>query len=446
MKPAVKIFSLLSTLVSATESDIWITEVLPATGQIEVTNVSDEVTILERDLSFCHRFNYATRIPTGTEFAAGESRIFTVNFANPDSSDLWLYNSRSFGNAASILTGLQWNTSSNIGRSNLASSVGRWNGGTASAPAPAAGQSIQLTGDDPFSSESWTVGTPNLGIFGEEAELEPELEPVSLSIQRDGANLILNWQGGAPPYQIQVSDDLTNGFIPLEGFTNELTTTIPFSGDRQFYRIVSMAALPQTARFRVTFSSLWSQLTFNTTPTNPTLGDLIGSTHNDQVSFWAPGENASNGVTLLASTGSAAQLTAEVGLSIANELANQFIAGPGVDQELGTSTFEITVDRDFPLLTLTSRLNDSPDWFTGVQNLNLIGDNQDFIGRMEIMLMPWDAGIDSGLAFGGPAFPTIPQAPVENLTDTAAFLPSFFIGIQSEPIPIGALILERIIE
>ena len=446
MKPAVKIFSLLSTLASATEADIWITEVLPATGQIEVTNVSEEVTILERELIFCHRFNYGTSIPAGTEFAAGESLIFTVNFSNPDSSDLWLYNARSFGSAAAILTGLQWNTTSIIGRSALASTAGRWNGGTASAPAPAAGQSIQLTGDDPFSSESWTVGTPNLGVFGEVAEPEPEVEPVSLSIQREGTDLILNWQGGIPPYQIQVSDDLASGFQPLEGFTNELTATIPLSGERQFYRVVSMAMLPQTARFRVTFSSLWSGLSFNNTPANPTLGDLIGSTHNDQVSFWAPGENASDGVALLASTGSTAQLSVEVGLSIANELANQFIAGPGVDQELGTSTFEITVDRDFPLLTLTSRLNESPDWFTGVQNLNLIGDNQNFLDRIEIMLMPWDAGFDSGLAFGGPAFPTVPQAPVESLTDNPAFLPSIFLGIQSEPIPIGALIIERIIE
>ena len=131
---------------------------------------------------------------------------------------------------------------------------------------------------------------------------------------------------------------------------------------------------------------------------------------------------------------------------MANGLANQFIAGAGVDQELGTSTFEITADRDFPLLTLTSRLNDSPDWFTGVQNLNLIGDNQNFLDRIEIMLMPWDAGVDSGFTLGGPVLPTVPQAPVESLTDNAAFLPSIFLGIQSEPIPIGALIIERIIE
>lgn len=440
MKAAVKFLTLLPLAAQADEADLWITEVLPSTGQIEVTNTGEAFTTT-RALPFCHDFNYATNIPSGTDFAAGESRIYTVTFANPSASDLWLYRPGSFGNGANIISGLQWNTTVNIGRSNLASTVNLWNGGTESAPAPAANQSIQLTGPNPFSAENWTVGEPNLGSFG----ITEELAPVALSLSRSADQLTLTWTGGAPPYQVQVSDDLM-GFDPIGGFTDELSVTLPFEGDRRFYQVISMAMLPQTARYRVTYASLWSGLTFVNVPSAPTLGDLIGTTHNDQISFWAPDENASNGVTSLADTGSSTLLTSEVGIAIANNLANQFIAGPGIDQELDTSSFEITVDRDFPLLSLVSRLNDSPDWFTGVQNLNLIGEDQDFRDRIEIMLMPWDAGIDSGSSFGTENEPTAPRATVSNLTNSPAFRPSLFLGVQSEPIPVAGLIIERIVE
>jgi len=339
-------------------------------------------------------------------------------------------------------SGLQWNTTSNIGRSSLASTVNLWNGGSSAAPAPAAGQSIQLTGDNPFSSENWTVGEPNLGTFREAPE--PDAAP-AISVQSDGDNLIINWQGGVPPYQLQSSNDLRD-FTDLGEITTELTATVPITGDRQFFRVLSMAQPPQTARYRVTFSSLWSGLTFNSVPAEPTFGDLVGSTHNDQISFWSPGALASNGVAQLANTGSTLQLTSEVGLAIAGENADQIIVGPGIDQELGTSSFEITVNRDFPLLSLVSRLNDSPDWFTGVQNLDFLEDGLDFRDRIEVMLMPWDAGVDSGLGFGVPDSPTTPQASVQSLSDSASFLPSFFLGTDVGAIPLGGLIIERISE
>jgi len=207
-----------------------------------------------------------------------------------------------------------------------------------------------------------------------------------------------------------------------------------------------MAELPQTARFRVTYSSLWSGLTFNMVPTNPTLGDLVGGTHNADISFWSPGEIASSGVADLANTGNSALLGQEVGFAIASESANQFIAGAGVDQELGMSSFEISVDRDFPLLSLVSRLSDSPDWFTGVENLSLLDDEQNFISRLDIMLMPWDAGADSNIGFGTPTLLTSPREPVRNLSDDLFFQPSFLLGFDVGTIPVAGLVIEQIME
>ncbi len=433
---------LLLSQAEATEDNLWITEVLPDTGEIEVTNVGAEAFTTTRNLPFCHRFNYRTSVPSGTTFAAGQSRIYTVSFSDSTASDLWLYRPGGFGNSANVISGLQWNTTSLIGRSLVATNGGKWDGGTSSAPGPAAGQSIQLTGDNPFSAENWTVGPPNLGTFAMAGE---EPLPIALGIARVEDTLVLTWEGGAPPYQLESGTTLED-FTPLGEPTDALTATVPLGDERRFYRVVSMAPLPQTARFRIELSSLWSGLTFNMTPSDPTFGGLIGTTHSDQISFWSPGSLASNGVADLAREGSLSSLTAELGIAVGSGLASEIIVQSGVDDELGTSSFEMTVDRDFPLLTLLSKLNESPDWFTGIRNVSLLEEDGRFRDRIEIMLMPWDAGVDSGFSYGGAEQVTSPAEPISSLADNFIFSPSLLLGPDVGQIPVGGLIIERLPE
>lgn len=422
------------------EENLWITEVLPATGEIEVTNVGDVAFTTTRRLPFCHRFNYGTGIPAGVTFEVGQSRIYTTTFSNEASSDLWLYRPGGFGNAANVLNGLQWGTTAAIGRTALATSVDLWDAAAASAPAPAAGQSIQLTGDDPFSAANWTVGAPNLGSFGIEEVLGEALASINIV---DG-QIALTWTGGTPPYQVQTSSTLQD-FTNFGPVTNATSVTIPLDSEKRFFRVQSNAELPQTARFSVTFSSLWSSLTFRETPIDPSLGDLVGATHNSELSLWAPEELATMGVQQLAQTGSTTTLSQEVGFSIGGNLADNLIVGPGV-REAGVSTFEITVDRDFPLLSLVSRLSDSPDWFTGVQSLSLLDEDAAFVDDLDIMLMPWDAGVDSSTGFGAEAMATVPVDTVSSLSNDPAFEPSQFLGETEETFPVGRLQITRIIE
>lgn len=447
MKQINKLVTALAVTSSlhASEDNIWITEVLPATGQIEVTNVGEEAFTTTRPLIFCHRFNYNTSIPTGTSFEPGESIVYTVTFTNTNASDLWLYNSRRFGISSDLLNGLQWNTNSNIGRTGVATQGAKWDSTSASAPAPAAGQSIQLTGEDPFSSENWTVGEPNLGTFGNDPEeTDPADQNITVQISQAGNMLTLEWQGGTPPYQVEVSNDLQR-FEPLGPITNDLTTVVEISERSQFYRVVA-ANRPQTARYNIQFSSLWSGITFVPTPSDPTFGSLTGATHNEQFSLWQPGEIASNGVGQIASDGSVALLSAEIGFAMSATNADQIILGSSIDQELGTETFQISVNRDFPLLSLVSKLSNSPDWFTGIQGFNFIDENGNFLDRIEIMLMPWDAGVDEASLFNAPAsLPTLPTEPISSLAGEFPFIPSPFLE-DIGALPIGALTIERIIE
>ena len=59
--------------------------------------------------AFCHRFNYATRIPAGTVFPAGGALTFNVTSLNAVNSDLWLYRTTTgFGNGNNIVHGLDY--------------------------------------------------------------------------------------------------------------------------------------------------------------------------------------------------------------------------------------------------------------------------------------------------------------------------------------------------
>ncbi len=59
-------------------------------------------------------------------------------------------------------------------------------------------------------------------------------------------------------------------------------------------------------------------------------------------------------------------------------------------------------------LSFIVRLVPSPDWFVGIDSLNLCeGDN--WIENLSLDLYPYDAGTDSGFTFSSPNFETIPQ-------------------------------------
>lgn len=53
----------------------------------------------------------------------------------------------------------------------------------------------------------------------------------------------------------------------------------------------------------------------------------------------------------------------------------------------------------------------SPDWFVGVDSINLCKDNQ-WTEEVTIDLQPHDAGTDSGFTFSSPNFPTVPPEEV----------------------------------
>ncbi len=147
--------------VSAQVDNLRITEVDPDGDQVEVTNVGDPFTT-SANRPFCHGFDYFSNIPSGTQFDAGQARLFTVNNLDDPATDLWIYRSSPFGNSNNIIHGLQYGAG-NIGRAALASGIGLWSGAETFAPAPPAGTTLAWDGFGNTSFDWYVDETPSLG-------------------------------------------------------------------------------------------------------------------------------------------------------------------------------------------------------------------------------------------------------------------------------------------
>ena len=164
--------------------------------------------------------------------------------------------------------------------------------------------------------------------------------------------------------------------------------------------------------YEVTFYASWSQDTHPVDfPPNPHFSGLIGSSHNDEVSFWNDGELASTGIKNMAETGSKNPLNIEIGNAILNETAFDIISGDGVNPSPGTTSVTFLVNEEYSLVSLVAMIAPSPDWFVGVNSLNLF-ENDSFVDEKTVILYAYDAGTDSGITYTSPNEVTNPTIPI----------------------------------
>lgn len=242
------------------------------------------------------------------------------------------------------------------------------------------------------------------------------LPPVVVtSISASNSLVVLHWTGGRPTYQIQASSELSGPWTNIGVATTNTTAMIPTGGAQAFFRV----AQDYTAQYRVDFDATWSQATL---PTNwpgssAHFSGLVGGTHNGSVHFWRDGEAASEGIRLMAELGQKTTLLNEIAPAIASGNAQLQLSGGGISPSPGNVSlvFPQPMSRDFPLVTLVSMIAPSPDWFVGVDSLNLI-EGEEWVTNMVVTLYGRDAGTDSGVTFTSPDEVTAPRGVVTPFT------------------------------
>ncbi|RXN20349.1 spondin-2 [Labeo rohita] len=207
---------------------------------------------------------------------------------------------------------------------------------------------------------------------------------------------------------------------------------------------------PSAAKYRLTFTGQWTQTAF---PKHYPLyrppaqwSPIIGVTHSSDYHIWQRNEYASNGVREFSERGEAWTLIKEV--EAAGERIQSvygLFSAPAVVGGTGQAITEFEVYARHSLLSFIVRIVPSPDWFVGIDSLNLCeGDH--WIENISLDLYPYDAGTDSGFTFSSPNFETIPQDKITQITASFPSHPanSFYYPRLKHLPPIGKVSLTKI--
>ena len=187
--------------------------------------------------------------------------------------------------------------------------------------------------------------------------------------------------------------------------------------------IMPMSAQAQSAAYRVTFEGKFTASALASgvsVPSNEHFTTLIGAVHNGNVTFWSSGGTASAGIESMAEVGGTGALKSEITAAMLNALAviEQSIASGGT----ATATVDITLTTDHPLVTLTSMVAPSPDWFVGVSGLSLRNTADDgWQPSLTVDLFPYDAGTEDGTEFSLSNSATSPQGTITSIKGTGKF-------------------------
>jgi hypothetical protein len=218
-----------------------------------------------------------------------------------------------------------------------------------------------------------------------------------------------------------------------------------------FIGLLGLMALPSsaatpTAEYLITFDATWSAATHPTSfPPGPHFSRLIGTLHNDEVSFWQSGGLASSGIEAMAESGSTTPLDNEIGAAVTAGDALEVVGADGIASP-GQRTLTVVATQVFSKLTLVSMLAPSPDWFIGVTGLALLGPGPggDWVNEAVIELHTYDAGTDSGPIYTSPNDDTNPAEGIALIT-TSPFDGGVPVGtftitrVDAPPVPVPTL-------
>lgn len=194
---------------------------------------------------------------------------------------------------------------------------------------------------------------------------------------------------------------------------------------------------PASATFGVTFRATWDAASHGDSPPFPSgahFSRVVGTTHVEETSFWSSGGIATDGIEIMAETGAVDVLCDEVQAEVGSGRANGCIRGQeGSFRSPGTVTLSFEADEEFPFLTLVSMIAPSPDWFVGIDGIGL-REGDCWAPRIEMDLVGYDAGTDSGATFTAPNADITPHEPIGPLEALPA---------DVRDVPFATLVVER---
>lgn len=189
-----------------------------------------------------------------------------------------------------------------------------------------------------------------------------------------------------------------------------------------FFSINLIIAQTPKAKYSVNFTSVWNSTDHGTLPSGAHWSKLVGTTHKTANTFWNSGALATAGVKNIAESGNNSVFNTEVTSAITNNESDQYINGNSIGTATGSIVVSgLIVDKNYPLLTLLSMIAPSPDWFIGVNSINLLDVDSNWKTSISIDLYAYDSGTDNGANYTSVNAITNPFQNIKNLKGVVPF-------------------------
>lgn len=174
------------------------------------------------------------------------------------------------------------------------------------------------------------------------------------------------------------------------------------------------------AKYEITFISLWDDVAHLGRPGSAHFSPLVISAHTDEYVLLPIGGLTNRALEDVAELGRTRLIERELSGAVNSGSVDSFIVTqnqfvPGTPSQSET----LVVNKNAALFSLVTMIAPSPDWVVGVDSLNLLDSNGEFIEDTgDIMLFAYDAGTE-GPDFGGNftinGTATVNPTPIERL-------------------------------
>ena len=200
----------------------------------------------------------------------------------------------------------------------------------------------------------------------------------------------------------------------------------------------AMTAMPMSpAEYTVVVKSSWTKANhpFEYPTANPLTGPhfsgVIGAAHNASYSVFAEGTPPTPGLERLSEQGKHDPLDAELrAAATAGNAGPLFESGPLRDFS-DSLVATVQVDSAHPMVSVVMMVAPSPDWFTGVANVNLMEQGAWVPGKT-LDLIAYDSGGDDGTTYKAPDKDNNPKKPTSK-----AATPHFVVN--GSTVPVGTI-------
>jgi hypothetical protein len=158
---------------------------------------------------------------------------------------------------------------------------------------------------------------------------------------------------------------------------------------------------------------------------------VIGATHTPAYSIFTVGTPPTPGLENLSEQGKHTPLDNEIRAAIAAGHAGVLFESGPLRNFADSIVTSVRVDNAFPLVSLVMMVAPSPDWFTGVKDVNL-AENGAWVPSKTLDLVAYDSGGDDGTTYLAPDMDTNPKKP------TSQAMTQHFV-INGKVVPVGSV-------